>query len=504
MDLTSYLKSLGGVLATVTTLVYVSGYLALRARAFALGTDPAFALAYEGYVFAGFRFVFISLIILLLSCPIILAIRWAASWTCQHVSGAWMNAGQWLLLILLAICTLYITVRILSVNGLLLRQESGGSHSMLEEAVLGGQMAVAIMFAVVLLAALSALWLRTRVPAVNSPFTWVLAIVVTMQLFLLPICYGALYADRKVRILAAIPGVVKDLKEPLGIVDRTSDHVTLLGLNKTNERRMVVVKLDELNGVPVKEIVSLKKFVQNELSHAGEEGVVSMPKKTGQDVTTSDSKADVDRGFFKQLVAYLHVTFENIGSLGGTVVANGQVWSVELDAMGKPAKPTRIGTASNLSWPVCDLKDGTVYAIRDGRIVRLGDGGQSLTEVDKQKQWAKLFGVTESGDVLGMIYENGESMLATLHADGTVAVSPAPTSEEEQRYQSVLEQENRTYAGSRSLYVERSTRGGRGFDVFLKKGDGVTNLSDCGDDQCGQPSLSPDFRRVLYVREPRY
>jgi hypothetical protein len=502
MDIISCLKNVGGVLATLTTLVYVSGYLALRTRAFVLGTDPAFAIAYEGYVFAGFRFLFISLIILLLVCPIILAVRWGASWMCLHVPGALLSAGQWLLLVLLAIWALYITARILSVNGLLLQQRSG-SHSFLEDAVLGGQMAIAVMFAVLFLASLSVLWLIARLPAGRDSFTWILGIVVAMQLISLPICYGALYADRKVRVLAVIPSAVKDLKAPLGIVDRTNDHVTLLGLDKNNERSIVVVKLDDLNGVPVKEIVSLKMFFQNELSHAGEKGVVSMPKRTRQEATVSDGKTKAAKGFFQQLVDYLHMTFENIGSLGGNVVTEGQVWSVELDATGKPDKPIRIGTASNLAWPVCSVKGRGVYAIQGGRIVRLGDDGQSLADVDKQKQWIKLLGATEHGDVLGMITEKGESMLAVLHADGTIAVSPTPTSDEEQRYKSMLEQENRAYAGGRTLYVERSTRGSRGFDVFLRKEGEVTNLSDCGDDRCGQPSLSPDFRRVLYVRKSR-
>jgi hypothetical protein len=502
MDIISFLKTVGGWLATATALVYVSGYLALRTRAFVLGTDPSFAIAYEGYVFAGFRFLFISLIILLLACPIIFAVHWGASWISLRVPGALLIIGQWLLLVLLAIWALYITAMILSINGLLL-QQGGGSHSWLEEAVLGGQMAIAVMFAVLFVAALSVFWLIARLPAGRNSFTWILGIVVTMQLISLPICYGALYADRKVRVLAAIPSAVKYLKEPLGIVDRSSDHVTLLGLDENDERRMVVVKLDDLNGIPVKEIVSLKKFMQNELSQVGEKGVVSMPKKAKKEAAVSDVKDKAAKGFFQQLVDYLHMTFENIGSLGGNVVADGQVWSVELDAIGKPDKPIRIGAASNLAWPVSNVKGRGVYALQGERIVRLGDDGQLLTVADKQKQWIKLLGATEHGDVLGMIREKGENMLAVLQADGTITVSSTPASDEEQRCKSMLEQENRAYSGGRTLYVERSTRGGRGFDVFLKNGDEVTNLSDCGDDRCGQPSLSPDFRRVLYVRKPR-
>ncbi|OPY76445.1 MAG: hypothetical protein A4E65_03184 [Syntrophorhabdus sp. PtaU1.Bin153] len=270
MDIISWLKNVGAVLATITTLVYASGYLALRARAFALGTDPAFTLVYEGYVFAGFRFVLISLIILLVSCPLIAAVRWGALWVQGHVPGPFLGAIQWLVLVLVAIATLYLTFKILSVNGLLLRRQNSGSNSWIAEAITGGWIAVVLMFVVVFLAALSVLWLRTRMSAANEPFTWMLAIIAAIQLILVPISYGALYADRKVRVLAAVPDGAKVLKEPLGIVDRGSGYATLYGLDANNERSLVTVKIDELNGIPIKNIVTLKKFVQNELVH-GEE-----------------------------------------------------------------------------------------------------------------------------------------------------------------------------------------------------------------------------------------
>ncbi|OPY76446.1 MAG: hypothetical protein A4E65_03185 [Syntrophorhabdus sp. PtaU1.Bin153] len=237
---------------------------------------------------------------------------------------------------------------------------------------------------------------------------------------------------------------------------------------------------------------------------AKKKGVVSMPEKTGRENIASKHGSSAEKGFLRQLVDYLHVTFENIGSLGDAVIESGQIWSVDLDVSGKPAEPRRVSAASNLEWPVFDRMNQIIYAIQQNRVVRLSGDGQSLTEVDEQKQWIKLFGVTEHGDILGMTSEKGEKVLAVLHADGKTTLSSDSKSDKEQQRKSILEQENRTYAGNRSLYVERSARGGRGFDVFLKVEYKVTNLSDCGDDRCGQPSLSPDFRRVLYIRKSRY
>ena len=66
MDIIAHSKNIGTVLGTASVLAYVSGYLALRARAHALGTDPGFKLVDEAYVFAGFRFVFITFMVFLI------------------------------------------------------------------------------------------------------------------------------------------------------------------------------------------------------------------------------------------------------------------------------------------------------------------------------------------------------------------------------------------------------------------------------------------------------
>jgi hypothetical protein len=275
-------------------------------------------------------------------------------------------------------------------------------------------------------------------------------------------------------------------------------------VDENNQRRLVTIKLDELNGIPVKNIVSLKEFVVTELASGEGKKELTMSEKPHTENTPAPTKTEDDKGFFEVLINNLQVTFEAIGSLGESVVDYGQIWSVELDASGKPSKPSQISTATNLAWPVLGLKGKTIYAIQQDRIVQLSDDGQLVKVLDNQKQWIKLFGVTEIGAVLGMLYEDGESRLAILQADGVIMLIPTPQSEEEQKHKLALMQESRSYSGNRSLYVERSMRGGRGFDVFYNTGDQVINLSDCGDDSCGQASLSRDFRRVLYVRKPRY
>ena len=79
-----------------------------------------------------------------------------------------------------------------------------------------------------------------------------------------------------------------------------------------------------------------------------------------------------------------------------------------------------------------------------------------------------------------------------------------PATEEEKRALARLMQDARAYDGGETLTVDRSQRGGRGFDVFLRVAGITHNLSDCGDDYCQQASLAPDRRRALFVRMSRY
>src|SRR5215470_17390350 len=63
-DLVENAKNVGIVLTSASAASYASGYLALRSRAHALGTDPGFTLLDQAYVFAGFRFTLSTLVAL--------------------------------------------------------------------------------------------------------------------------------------------------------------------------------------------------------------------------------------------------------------------------------------------------------------------------------------------------------------------------------------------------------------------------------------------------------
>lgn len=194
----------------------------------------------------------------------------------------------------------------------------------------------------------------------------------------------------------------------------------------------------------------------------------------------------------------LGLIFKAVGNLSGGV-DQGHIWRVDL-ATGT-GDPHRLGSNDGLAWPVLSPDGATVFALRDGQLVRLAsDGG--LTAVGKETQWRKLIGVDPQNNVLGFIAGKPRPHPALMSSGGELHLLPQPETDSERERVSLLLQENRAYKDGRQLLVKRSTRGGRGLDVFLKADDVTKALSDCADDLCGQPSLSPDGRSVLYVRAP--
>ena len=501
-------KNIGAVLGTASVVGYACGYLALHARAFALGTDPAFKLVDQVYVFAGARFLIATLIAVLVLAPVMLAVRWAAIGASRLLPDSLAAPIQWIALILVAVMTL-LSLGILKANGILL-SEGDLPTSGLEGAVLGSATGLrfGLILASVLLAGLSALWLYAHAKPPGS-FAWVLAVVVALQAFMLPVYHGALFADRRVRVLSEVPGVVQGLTTPVAIVDRTAEQATLLGQSGVGRRGLATVALKDLDGIPVQAVMSLNDFVgrlgagRREISGVGGQGVLVADAGTtvGGQIVADDSTGFA-KGFYASLAGYFGMVLESIGSLGGGPGTAGELWAVDLDASGRPSPARRVGELSDISWPVVGADGASFVALRGGQVVRLDPGGAVAAVLAEGGGWRKLLG-EQDGTVLGLVRQDGETLPAQLAADGSLQLGAAPTTDEERRALARLQQDARAYSGNVALVVDRSERGGRGFDVFLRSANGIVNLSDCGDDYCGQASLSPDRRRAVFVRVPR-
>ena len=218
-------KNLATILGTASVLGYITGYLTTRARAAALGTDPVFALVDEAYVFAGFRFLFVTILMLLLAAPIILLARWAAlslrvNWSAAPGIVDWVSIG------LLALAVVWILTRTVSVSGVLLTPPA--DYTVWDQAALGGATGrrLGLTLATLTLFSLTVLWLQARWQGALVPFDWLLMMLLAIQSFLLPIQHGTYFADRNVRVLNSIPEAASSLTLPIarGLWHRRSRH----------------------------------------------------------------------------------------------------------------------------------------------------------------------------------------------------------------------------------------------------------------------------------------
>jgi hypothetical protein len=194
----------------------------------------------------------------------------------------------------------------------------------------------------------------------------------------------------------------------------------------------------------------------------------------------------------------LGVVFREIGSLGGDATS-GQIWVVSLAT----GAQQRIAAPAPMGWPVFGRDNQSVFALHDGGVVRLNGHAEEFLPLGSGRQWRKLIGVGPGDDVLGFVTGGPPARPAVLTAAGELHMLSAPKSAQERSQVSILLQENRAYEDGTDLLVQRSVRGGRGFDIYIVTGHAdARTLTDCGDDYCGQPSLSPDHRYVVYVRAP--
>lgn len=272
-------KNVGVVLTSSAALAYAAGYLALRARAHALGTDPGFALVDQTYVFAGFRFTLQTLVALLCILPPLMLIRAAARWISALLKQRFRKATAWVAALTLAALTLA-SLTTLEVEAVLLGNARLGHDALdrlLTPSILGeGSVGTMITLGATLTAALSVLWFYTRVvsptsgaePIGGAPLTCVLAVVALLQLILLPVQHGVFYADRNGRALARIPDGVTGVLPPVWLLDRGTDRASLFARAPDGKLCLLTIKVDALDGIPVTRIAPIHNIVR-ELAPVG-------------------------------------------------------------------------------------------------------------------------------------------------------------------------------------------------------------------------------------------
>jgi hypothetical protein len=255
-ELAEAAKNVGVVLTALSGAAYACGYLVLRARARALGTDPGFALIDQAYVFAGFRFVLMLLFALLLTAPLLLLLCWIGGLASLLAPGP-LFALETIAALAASAATIWAYLATIRVSGVLLAPSPDWRS---DAALQRNNYGILLVLGTSALAASILLWVEAhaaRAGGLDSLGTLLLLIGVLL-LILLPMQHGVFYADRNARQMERVPEGVTGLALPIWLVDRgSSDRVVLYGRAADGQARLVILKAEKLDGIAVTGISSL-------------------------------------------------------------------------------------------------------------------------------------------------------------------------------------------------------------------------------------------------------
>ena len=152
--------------------------------------------------------------------------------------------------------------------------------------------------------------------------------------------------------------------------------------------------------------------------------------------------------------------------------------------------------------------DGSVFALKGDTVVRVAPG--SVATFQKVSGALKLVGFDgKNADEIVVLLDSGGSGsplgVLSLKTGKMVPLPYDAKSDGERRMLVQIRGQERVY-GDASVYVKTESKRGmtraiEWTDVYLRRGNQPPqNISTCDGVNCGQPALSPDGRRVAFVK----
>jgi hypothetical protein len=152
--------------------------------------------------------------------------------------------------------------------------------------------------------------------------------------------------------------------------------------------------------------------------------------------------------------------------------------------------------------------DASIVALKGDALVRIPASGGSAAPVQRVAGVLKLVGFdARNADAIVVLLGGGAAPLGVLSMKSG-KVTPLPydaKSDAERRMLAQVRGQERTY-GDAAVYVKTESKRGLAraiewTDVYVRRGSSPPqNVSGCDGVSCGQPALSPDGRRVAFVK----
>ena len=180
----------------------------------------------------------------------------------------------------------------------------------------------------------------------------------------------------------------------------------------------------------------------------------------------------------------------------------GDVWVVS-----PGGAPAALTSGGGYRSPVFS-PDGSVFALKGDAVVRVAPG--SVATLQKVSGALKLVGFDgrNADEVVVLLDRGGAGSPLGVLSLKTGKMAPLPydaKSDGERRMLVQIRGQERVY-GDASVYVKTESKRGmtraiEWTDVYLRRGNQPPqNVSTCDGVNCGQPALSPDGRRVAFVK----
>jgi hypothetical protein len=229
----------------------------------------------------------------------------------------------------------------------------------------------------------------------------------------------------------------------------------------------------------------------------------------GQDAKTKRAAAPQrpKETFWERVLRFTGISV-NPNTLKGAddELVSGEVWMADLLS----GTRRKITADDGYRSPVYFPSGADILVLKGGYVVRISSSGDKAQRLYRIAGITKLVGFSRDApaEVLALTEDEAGRVTPAILSVNAGAITPIPYDPQSSRDRQMLEHLEgwqRSY-GDTVVYVKRESRQSLSgtvevFNVFLKTaGRGPVNVSGCDIANCGQPSLSPDKNRVLFIK----